>query len=105
MIWSRRALKRSFCPLSRRSLGRIESPSAKPTERQNHDQTSGSICKKSNQQPPLSCKCSDLPFRGNASKIRPFRILHGRLYFLICQDEVRQQRRASPATTQKPRSR
>ena len=36
-IWSRRALNRSFCPLSRRSLGRIESPSAKPTERQNHD--------------------------------------------------------------------
>jgi hypothetical protein len=33
-------------PLSRRSLGRIESPSAKPTERQNHDRTSGSICKK-----------------------------------------------------------
>jgi hypothetical protein len=27
----------------RRSLGRIESPSAKPTERQNHDQTNGSI--------------------------------------------------------------
>src|ERR1700722_2341424 len=30
--------------------------SVKPTERQNHDQTSGSNCKKSNQQPPLSCK-------------------------------------------------
>jgi hypothetical protein len=38
-IWSSRARKRSFCPLSRRSLGRSESPSAKPTERQNHDQT------------------------------------------------------------------
>ena len=33
-------------PVSRRSLGRIESPSAKPTERQNHVQTRRSICKK-----------------------------------------------------------
>jgi hypothetical protein len=31
-IWSRRARKRSFYLLSRRSFGRIESPSAKPTE-------------------------------------------------------------------------
>jgi hypothetical protein len=46
-IWSSRALKKSLCPLSRRSFGRIESPSAKPTERQNHDQTPRSICKKS----------------------------------------------------------
>src|SRR5580704_18359075 len=37
-IWSSRARKKSFCPLSRRSLGRIESPSDKPTERQNHGQ-------------------------------------------------------------------
>jgi hypothetical protein len=46
-IWSSRALKKSLCPPSRRSFGRIESPSAKPTERQNHDQTPRSICKKS----------------------------------------------------------
>jgi len=42
-----RARKRSFCPLSRRSLGRIESPSVKPTERQKHDKAPQSICKKS----------------------------------------------------------
>ena len=70
------------CPLSRRSLGRIESPSAKPTERQNHDRTSGSICKKASRQTPLTCKCNDLPIPGNASKIRPLRIVHGRLITL-----------------------
>ena len=31
------------CPLSRRSLGRIESPSAEPTEAGNHSQTLHSI--------------------------------------------------------------
>src|SRR6202042_460111 len=77
-IWSRRASKRSLCPLSRRSLGRIESPSAKPTERQNHDQTPRSICNKSSRQPLLSCKRNALPIPGNASKIRQVRILHGR---------------------------
>src|SRR5258708_39309267 len=79
MIWSSRALKKSFCPLSRRSLGRIESPSAIPTERQNHDQTRRSICKKSSRQTPLCGKGNDLPIRGNAPKIRRARILHGRL--------------------------
>src|SRR5271155_5099633 len=79
MIWSSRALKKSFCPLSRRSLGRIESPSAKPTERQNHDQTTRSICKKRNQQRPLSCKRNNLTILGGASKIRRLRIVHGRL--------------------------
>src|SRR5580698_1658188 len=79
-IWSRRALNRSFCPLSRRSLGRIESPSAKPTERQNHDQTPRSICKKSSQQTLHSCKCNDLPTFANPSKIRRIRILHRRLH-------------------------
>src|SRR5271165_6371678 len=79
MIWSRRARKRSFCPLSRRSLGRIESPSAKPTERQNHDQTPRSNCKKSSRPLPLSCKCNDLPIRGNVSKISRVQVLHGRL--------------------------
>src|SRR5580698_3999131 len=78
-IWSSRARKRSFCPLSRRSLGRIESPSAKPTERQNHDQTTRSICKKRNQQRPLSCKRNNLTILGGASKIRRLRIVHGRL--------------------------
>src|SRR5271157_1161675 len=80
MIWSSRARKRSFCPLSRRSLGRIESPSAKPTERQNHDRRSGSICKKSSRLTQISCKHNDLPVSGNASKIRRVRILHGGLH-------------------------
>src|ERR1700722_13191181 len=77
-IWSSRARKRSFCPPSRRSLGRIESPSAKPTGGQNHDKTFRSICKKSNRTPSLSCKCKYLPIRANGSKIRRFRILHRR---------------------------
>jgi len=38
-------LEEIFCPLSRRSLGRIESPSDKPTERQNHGQTIRSIAR------------------------------------------------------------
>src|SRR6478736_5156599 len=76
-IWSSRALKKSFCPLSRRSLGRIESPSDKPTERQNHGQTIRSICKKSSRQTLLSRKRNNLPIRVNASKIRRVQILHG----------------------------
>jgi hypothetical protein len=39
-------LNRSFCPLSRRSLGRIESPSIPPMEGENHGQSHRSICKK-----------------------------------------------------------
>ena len=47
-------------------------------ERQNHDQTARSICKKSSRPSPLSCKCIDSPILENASKIRLLRILHGR---------------------------
>src|SRR6185437_2796135 len=43
-------------------------PSAKPTERQNHDQPPRSICKKSSPQTSLSCKCKDAPIHGSASK-------------------------------------
>src|SRR5208282_3383761 len=78
-IWSSRALKRSFCPLSRRSFGRIESPSAKLTERQNHDQTPQSMCKKSSLPPQLSCECEHSPTPATPKKISPLQILHGRL--------------------------
>jgi hypothetical protein len=42
-----RAMNRSFWPLSRRSLGRIETPSTEPVEEENHAQSRRSICKKS----------------------------------------------------------
>ena len=41
--------------------------------------TTRSICKKRNQQPPLSCKRNNLTILGDASKIRRLRIVHGRL--------------------------
>jgi hypothetical protein len=69
--------KKIVLQLSRRSLGRIESPSVKPTERQNHHQTSGSIRKKTSRQTLISCKRNNLPIPANASRIRRCRILHG----------------------------
>ena len=52
--------------------------SAKPTERQNHDQAPQSNCKKSSRQTLPSCKCNHSPIPGNASKIGRVRVLHGR---------------------------
>src|SRR5271154_3320618 len=79
MIWSSRARKRSFCPLFRRSFGRIESTSAKLTAEENHGQRRRSICKKSSRQTLLSCNCKDSKKPTIPRKTRRLRILHGRL--------------------------
>src|SRR5271155_3923026 len=78
-IWSSRARKRSFCPLFRRSFGRIESTSAKLTAEENHGQRRRSICKKSSRQTLLSCNCKDSKKPTIPRKTRRLRILHGRL--------------------------
>jgi hypothetical protein len=72
-------LEKSLCPLSRRSLGRIESPSTEPMEEENHAQSRRSICKKSSQSSRRSCKRKYLPSLANADETRVFRIFHGRL--------------------------
>src|SRR5271156_486044 len=79
-IWSSRARKRSFCPLFRRSFGRIESTSAKLTAEENHGQRRRSICKKSSRQTLLSCNCKDSKKPTIPQKTRRLRILHGRLF-------------------------
>jgi hypothetical protein len=72
-------LERIVLPAVPSLFGPHRITSAKPTERQNHDQMIRSIRKKSNRPPSLSCKCNDSLIRANPSKTRRLRILHRRL--------------------------
>ena len=80
-IWSSRARNRSVCPLSRRSLDRIELPPTKPTERQNSRSNDPIRSrKKRNQQRPLSCKRNNLTILASAlQKSGRLQIVHGQL--------------------------
>src|SRR5271156_5643533 len=91
-IGSTRARKRSFCPLFRRSFGRIESTSAKLTAEKNHGQRRRSICKKSSRQTLLSCNCKDSKKPTIPRKTRRLRILHGRQIKKSCPFSVCRQR-------------
>ena len=77
-IWSSRARKRSFCPLSRCSFGRIESPPPADERRRNHVQRRHAICKIAAAITVSSGKHEDLQNSLNARKQRRLRDLHRR---------------------------
>ena len=60
-IWSSRARKRSVCPVSRRSLGRMESPRIAPMRAGNHAASRRSICNEARPQPVETGKHEYLP--------------------------------------------
>ena len=82
-IWSSRARKRSFCPLSRCSFGRIESPPPADERRRNHVPSRHAICKIAAAITVSSGKHEDLQNSLNARKQRRLRDLHRRLSITV----------------------
>ncbi len=84
-IWSSRALKKSSCPLSRRSVGRIESPSAirwsdRITTKRPDQFARNQADRRRSAANAMTCQSVETP------KVRPARILHGRLLGFIGGD-------------------
>src|SRR5271167_2909180 len=74
MIGSRRARNRSFCPLSRRSFGRIANLQIASFAKDNHDRAAVSICKLSAAPKPKTGKIEYLQTLTKPSKITALKL-------------------------------